>query len=90
MLSLALLDTLYYVRVTVDSPGVLAQIAQTLGNHSVSIAAVSQKEADLAAQTAELVIMTHRAQEGAMRSALQDIEALPVVTQVSSFLRVEG
>lgn len=91
VLSLDLLETRYYVRVTVsDSPGVLAQIAQTLGNHSVSIAAVSQKEADLAAQTAELVVMTHRAREGAMRSALRDIEALPVVTQVSSFLRVEG
>jgi homoserine dehydrogenase len=91
VLSLELLETRYYVRVTVsDRPGVLAQIAQTLGNHSVSIAAVSQKEADLDAQTAELVIMTHRAKEGAMRSAIQDIEALPVVTQVSSFLRVEG
>ncbi|MCZ7577283.1 MAG: homoserine dehydrogenase [Dehalococcoidia bacterium] len=85
------LETRYYVRVTVsDQPGVLAQIAQTLGDHSVSIAAVNQKEADLGAQTAELVIMTHRAREGAMQSALRDIAALPVVGQVASFLRVEG
>ena len=91
VLPLEHLESRYYVRVTVtDRPGVLAQIAQTLGNHSVSIAAVSQKEADQDAQTAELVIMTHRAREGAMRAALRDIEALPVVTQVSSFLRVEG
>lgn len=91
VLGLEHLETRYYVRVTVsDRPGVLAQIAQTLGNHEVSIAAVNQKEADADAQTAELVIMTHRAKEGAMRAALQDIEALPVVTQVSSFLRVEG
>ena len=91
VLGLEHLETRYYVRVTVsDRPGVLAQIAQTLGDHSVSIAAVNQKEADAGAQTAELVIMTHRAREGAMQAALRDIEALPVVAQVSSFLRVEG
>jgi len=46
------LETRYYVRVTVsDRPGVLAQIARTLGDHSVSIAAVNQKEADAGAQT---------------------------------------
>ncbi|MBK7329730.1 MAG: homoserine dehydrogenase [Dehalococcoidia bacterium] len=91
VLGLEHLHTRYYVRVTVnDRPGVLAQIAQTLGDHSVSIAAVSQKEADSDAQTAELVIMTHRAKEGSMRTALRAIEALPVVNQVSSFLRVEG
>ena len=73
-----------------DRPGVLAQIARTLGDHDVSIAAVSQKESDTGTQTAELVIMTHRAREGAMQAALRDIEALPVVVQVSSFLRVEG
>lgn len=91
VLGLEHLETRYYVRVTVsDRPGVLAQIAQTLGDHGVSIAAVNQKEADAGAQTAELVIMTHRAREGAMQAALRDIAALPVVAQVSSFLRVEG
>jgi len=91
VLALEHLVTRYYVRVIVsDQPGVLAQLAQTLGNHGVSIAAVSQKEADIFAQTAELVVMTHRAREGAMRAALGAIEALPVVVNVSSFLRVEG
>jgi len=91
VLPLEHLTTRYYVRVTVkDRPGVLAQIAQSLGDHDVSIAAVTQKEADEAANAAELVIMTHKAREGALRAALADIEALPVVTQVSTFLRVEG
>jgi len=91
ILALEHLETRYYVRVTVtDQPGVLAQIAQGLGNHAVSIAAVSQKEADAASQTAELVIMTHRAREGAIQAAIRDIESLPVVVQVSSILRVEG
>ena len=68
----------------------LAQIAQTLGNHGVSIAAVNQKEADADDHAAELVIMTHQAQEGAMRAALREIESMAVVSEVSSFLRVEG
>ncbi len=91
VLGLEHLETRYYVRVTVnDRPGVLAQIARTLGDHGVSIAAVSQKESDPGTQTAELVIMTHRAREGAVQAALRDIGALAVVVQVSSFLRVEG
>lgn len=91
VLGLEGLETRYYIRVSVkDQPGVLAQIAQALGKHEVSIAAVNQKEADADDQTAELVIMTHRAREGAMRSALQEIAALPVVAGVNAFLRVEG
>ena len=91
VLGLDALETRYYLRVSVtDQPGVLAQIAQSLGNHNVSIAAVNQKEADADEQTAELVVMTHRAREGAMRDALQEISALPVVAGVNAFLRVEG
>ncbi len=85
------METRYYVRVTVsDRPGVLAQIARSLGDNGVSIAAVNQKEANADNQTAELVIMTHRARERAMQRALREIGQLPVVIQVSSFLRVEG
>lgn len=85
------LEARYYVRVTVsDEPGVLASIARALGDHGVSIAAVNQKESDADARTAELVIMTHRAREGAMREARLAIEQLSVVAQVNSFLRVEA
>ncbi|MCC7365482.1 MAG: homoserine dehydrogenase [Dehalococcoidia bacterium] len=91
VLGLEGLESRYYLRVNVpDQPGVLAQIAQTLGNHNVSIAAVNQKEADADERTAELVITTHRAREVAMRAALDEIRALPVVVQVASFLRIEG
>jgi len=91
VLGLEALETRYYVRVTVsDQPGVLAQIAQTLGDHNVSIAAVSQKEADADERTAELVITTHRAREGAMQAALREIAGLAVVAEVSTFLRIEG
>jgi len=84
-------ESRFYVRVTVsDRPGVLARLAKCLGDHEVSIAAVNQKEANEDQQTAELVIMTHRARESAMLAALKEIAALPVTTEVSTFLRVEG
>ena len=91
LLGLESLETRFYLRVTAtDRPGVLAQIALALGDNGVSIAAVNQKEADASAGTAELVIMTHRASQGAMGAALAAIGALPVVAQVNSFLRVES
>lgn len=91
VLGLDAVESRYYVRVMVhDQPGVLAQIAATLGDNQVSIAAVNQKESDAGEKTAELVVMTHRAREGAMQNALREIAALPVVTEVASFLRVAG
>jgi len=81
----------YYMRMmVVDSPGVLARIADVLGVHQISIASVIQKEADPQAQTAEIVIMTHEAQEEAVQQALQEVERLPVVAEIGNFLRVEG
>jgi homoserine dehydrogenase len=91
ILSLAEQETRAYLRVTVsDAPGVLAQIARVLGEHQISIAAVTQKETNQDEGTAELVIMTHRGSEGAVRAALAAIAALDVVTRVDQFLRVEA
>jgi homoserine dehydrogenase len=85
------LRTRYYMRMMiVDSPGVLARIAHVLGVHQISIASVIQKEADAQAQTAEIVIMTHEAQEEAVQQALQEVARLPVVAEIGNFLRVEG
>lgn len=90
-LGLDALETRYYIRLTVaDRPGVLAQIAHVLGEAHVSIAAVNQKEAYEEDKTAELVIMTHRAQEIAVREAIAEIGRLPIVTEVNAVYRVEG
>lgn len=85
------IDTQYYLRMTIaDRPGVLAQIAKTLGDHLISIASVIQKETDKQAQTAEIVIMTHLARESAMQAALNEMAKLPVVDEISSLIRVEA
>lgn len=91
VVSISQLITRYYLRIDVaDRPGVLAQIASILGDCDISIASCIQKEVNDAAQTAEIVIMTHLALESAMQEALSRIKALTVVKEVGSFLRVEG
>ena len=88
---MAEIRTRYYLRVNVvDRPGVLAQITRVLGDHQISISSVIQKEVDSAAQTAEIVIMTHPAQEKAMQQALDELEHLAVVREIGNFVRVEA
>jgi homoserine dehydrogenase len=84
------LQTRYYLRMTVaDQPGVLAQIAKILGDGSISIASVIQKEADEAKQTAVIVIMTHTAREESMQRALAEMRKLPAVREICNLIRVE-
>jgi homoserine dehydrogenase len=85
------IQTRYYLRMQItDSFGVLAQIAQVLGDRRISIASVVQKETNQTQQSAEIVVMTHSATESAMQMALNDLTRLPAVLEVSSFIRVEG
>jgi len=87
---MAELETRYYLRLNVaDRPGVLAQVSKVLGDHQISISSVIQKAADAAAQTAEIVIMTHPAKEAEMQQALKELEHLAVVKEISNFIRVE-
>ncbi len=85
------IDTRYYLRLSIaDRSGVLAQIAKVLGDRQISIASAIQKMADSRTQTAEIVLMTHPAQEKAMQPALDELNHLAVVKQISSFIRVEA
>jgi homoserine dehydrogenase len=83
--------TRYYFRLNApDRPGVLAQISKVLGDNSISISSVIQRESDPAAQTAVIVIMTYPAKEKGVQKALKQLKQLPVVNEVSNFIRVEG
>lgn len=79
-----------YLRFMVaDRPGVLADIAGLLGKHSISIASVIQHDAERSEDGfVPLVIMTHKATEGNVRSAVEAIDRLPAVRPVSVRLRV--
>ncbi len=84
------LETRYYVRlIAADRPGVLAQVGGVLAENSISIASAIQKETDEVAQRAEIVLMTHRANEAAMQSAICGLEALDSVAEVGNMVRVE-
>lgn len=85
------IETRYYVRMNVvDRAGVLAQISRILGDKSISIASVIQKESDPSTQSAEVVIMTHTARERAVQDALKEMKDLAVVKEISNFVRVEA
>lgn len=85
------IKTRYYFRLNVaDRPGVLAQISKVLGDNSISISSVIQKESNPISQTAVIVIMTHPAEERAVQKALGEIRQLTVVKEISNFIRVEG
>jgi homoserine dehydrogenase len=82
--------TRYYLRLNaLDRPGVLSQISKVLGDNSISISSVIQKESDPVAQTAIIVIMTYPAKEKEMQKALKQLGQLPEVNEVSNFIRVE-
>lgn len=90
VLPIAVLETRYYLRLHVlDQPGVLADIAAILGRKSISIAAFIQQEVDAARRSAEIVIVTHKAQEAAVQAAAAAFQDLPSVLEVATLLRIE-
>lgn len=82
----------YYFRLScADQPGVLAQVAGILGQHDISIASCIQQDQTPDAQgRVPVVFMTHEACEGAMQSALSDINELETVSgRETRMLRVQ-
>ena len=85
-----MVETRYYLRMNVaDRPGVLAQISKVLGDNLISISSVIQKMTDTTNQTAEIVIMTHPAQEKGMQKALSELTQMDIVNEIGNFIRVE-
>jgi homoserine dehydrogenase len=80
--------TRYLIRLDVnDRPGVLASVAQIFASNKVSIETVRQSGRG---DSAELIVMTHSADEGSLSKTVQDLAKSDVVKSVESVLRVEG
>jgi homoserine dehydrogenase len=80
--------TRYLIRLDVfDRPGVLAAVAQIFAENSVSIETVRQSGRGA---SAELIVMTHSAREGALAETVAALSKSEVVKSVESVLRVEG
>ncbi len=83
-------ESMYYFRFSaLDSPGVLSKISGILGDNNISIASVIQKGRRVGGAV-PLVVLTHRAKEKDVLGAIRSIDDLPVVTDKTHFIRVEG
>jgi len=81
--------TRYYAHFSaIDKPGVLANIADLLGRHDISIASVVQKERR-EAHIVPIVMLTHEARELDMQAALSKINKLPAIKKKSVVIRME-
>ena len=81
-------NTRYLIRLDVnDRPGVLASVAQIFAINKVSIETVRQSGRG---NSAELIVMTHSAEEGSLGKTVKELAKSEVVKSVESVLRVEG
>ena len=79
-------ESSWFMRLSVkDEPGVLATIAGLLGNQNVSIESVIQEGRG---DNAELVLVSHEAEEKNLRTAINEIANLDAVSSVTSTIRV--
>jgi homoserine dehydrogenase len=80
----------YYVRFTVlDRPGVFAEIAAALRDHSVSMESILQ-HSRAPGEKVPVVLTTHEAEEGAMQATLQAIKKSGAVMEPPTMIRIEA
>ncbi|OXM86837.1 homoserine dehydrogenase [Paenibacillus rigui] len=72
-----------------DKAGVLAQITQVFAEHEVSLESVLQHP-NKTNPKAEIIIITHDANQAAMKKVLKQFDAMDVVHSIKSVYRVEG
>lgn len=80
--------TRYHVAIDVDDrPGVLSAVAQAFAANDVSIKTVRQEGHG---DDAQLVVVTHEAEDAALSATIDRLRDLDMVRGVSSVMRVEG
>ena len=80
--------TSYHVSLDVaDRPGVLAKVAEIFAEHGVSIKNVRQEGSG---DDAQLVLVSHRAPDAALRSTVERLQEDDSVREVASVMRVEN
>lgn len=72
-----------------DKAGVLAQITQVFAEYEVSLESVLQHP-NPSNPNAEIIIITHEANQAAVNKVLKHFESLDVIQQIKSVYRVEG
>lgn len=83
-------ESRYYLRIQVqDKPGVLGRVASLLSAHNVSVSTILQRSTDTDDDEVSIIILTHRAIEKNMFSAIREIEDLADVNGAITLLRIE-
>jgi homoserine dehydrogenase len=89
VLAIDALETHYYFRFSaMDQPGVLSRISGVLGRYGISLKSVHQKGRK-SNGAVPLVMLTHLAREADVKQALAEIEALDVVSNRPTLIRIE-
>ena len=79
----------YYLRFSaVDRPKVLSRIAGVLGDYGISIESMIQNTRS-DRESVPIVIMTHAAREADVRTALERIDTLEIITEKTHLIRIE-
>jgi homoserine dehydrogenase len=91
VLGMDAVETAYYLRMRAkNQAGVLADVTRILGEGNISIEAFIQKEPKRDEQQVDIILLTHRVNEGNMNRALGLIEALDVIDGEVMRIRVES
>ena len=92
VLPISEIESAYYLRIAAqDKAGVLSDITEILGDHSINIEAVIQKEPHNhdAQQILSVIILTHEIKEAVMDDAIKKIEGLEAVSGNVSRIRMD-
>jgi len=90
VLSMDDVETAFYLRLSAkNEAGVLADVTRILGDQNISIKAFIQKEPRHGEEMVDIILLTHRVNEGNMNKALAQIDALDVIGDVTR-IRVEA
>ncbi|MDH5361148.1 MAG: homoserine dehydrogenase [Gammaproteobacteria bacterium] len=91
ILAMEEVETAYYLRMQAeDRPGVLADVTRILGDQSISIEAMIQKESPDENEPATIIMLTHVVKEKNMNQAIADIEALKCMLGEVTRIRLES
>lgn len=91
ILDISEVETAYYLRMSAeDKPGVLSNVAQILSNAGISIEAIIQREPAEGQDHVQLIILTSRAIEHKLVTAVAAIEALATIAGAITRIRVES
>ena len=90
ILPISEINSAYYLRMrAMDKPGVLADVTRILGDRSISIDAMMQKEPAENEAEADIVILTHITVEKIMDDAIAAIESLAAIAGKVTRIRME-